>query len=749
MKGFSSASIPVGAFMQSNQGYNMVDVLSTYKFTYEFLINKTVEATYSLCGGQDTYGFGMQIRTGGTWILYFKDKLGAIQSLNGLAFSDFVVGYNKMELTFDLPSKTVSATVNGHTLSIVHTLDSQLGLDGKYFRFFSGATDSIEPLYFKFSENLSVLAEYIFSEQSLMSDKITTTSVRDDFKNLIGGSNSIYFVGTVGGVTYGKYFKNQDIANPFKFGYDLYWNQNARDYLRVNPINSLGDSINEAGYALLKRVLPNELPYHVFEYLQMPDLPIFDTSDRLYWKVAIEADPMYVGGIAGKERYFHKTWLNFNWINSYIEEDYKGLLNAVDVKVNAVGQDNVTTSISDIFLLPSKYNSLNKSISTLNPKNLGSWYISRTLGFGRTDNNQEYLLFDYVGATMVMQRGLNLCCSLDNGKSWNIGVPVSSINSLSAYPVSLVRILSTGRIIVFSSYKDAYYSDDNLATLTPCTTLDSAGNPYVFHTPVSSSLPGGYFMDFHNFIEDGSLLLFANYANSAVGAAPSNFWYSLDMGVTWKVFWTFGQNPRFTDNGSTYGGTGGTLLGDASNSIITRHVHAINKGSDGNYYACTGDNNFEMHFLKLSYNSGLDQWTVSDMLLSPATSWQRLRGIGIIEYGGYIYWGSDGTQADTVGGIVYNQRGIYRCLPYDLNDITKHELLQELTDEAFYFAAGEDGVIYCGMDAGNAFIYTSVDHGATWVQRPLIFNNESIRPAHYSQTKKLVIMSRYVFQQIN
>ena len=74
------------------------------------------------------------------------------------------------------------------------------------------------------------------------------------------------------------------------------------------------------------------------------------------------------------------------------------------------------------------------------------------------------------------------------------------------------------------------------------------------------------------------------------GATPVNIYYSTDNGHTVKIAYSFGQNPRFRDNGSGCGGTTGTTLGDAANPVICRHLHCVAYNpADHAVYACAGD----------------------------------------------------------------------------------------------------------------------------------------------------------------
>jgi hypothetical protein len=215
------------------------------------------------------------------------------------------------------------------------------------------------------------------------------------------------------------------------------------------------------------------------------------------------------------------------------------------------------------------------------------------------------------------------------------------------------------------------------------------------------------------FVEYEGISVLGNYANVNMGASPINLYYSLD-GITWKVFYTFGQNPFVTDNGTANGGVGGTLLGDPNNMLTARHIHAINIGGDGNFYVCTGDSDQadEMHFMKCSYNKITDTWVVNDLLTGDSRKWQRMRALGVFERNGYLYWGSDGGYSFTYGGVVFGYYGIYKCAVSDINDPTKHILLQPLTDACYSFV-NVGHIVFAGLQSYGS-VYISFDYGETW-----------------------------------
>ncbi len=322
--------------------------------------------------------------------------------------------------------------------------------------------------------------------------------------------------------------------------------------------------------------------------------------------------------------------------------------------------------------------------------------------------------------------------SSNNGISYNQGVKVTGIFATD----NKARILGNGNIVLFCGNK-IYYSNNNMTTITPCNVLNIDGSPYVYHTPVNPAYPGGYFNFMGGFAENDGVAVMGTYTNASMGASPVNLYYSLD-GITWKVFYTFGQNPDFTDNGTAQGGTGGTLLGDPDNPLLARHIHSVNIGQDGNFYACTGDNDGEMHFLKCSYNKISDTWSTEDLLSAESRTWQRMRALGVYERNGYLYWGSDGPGTFTYNGVQYDCLGIYKCAVADINDASKHILLKSLTDACYSFL-NADHIVFAGMQS-YGYVYISYDYGETWTAyaKPGWMNG-TVQGVWYNQMYKYLV----------
>lgn len=391
-----------------------------------------------------------------------------------------------------------------------------------------------------------------------------------------------------------------------------------------------------------------------------------------------------------------------------------GLLPATTYQIRAYATNGIGTSYGN--LLSFTTNPIPNTDVTFTKLNDGT--LLHSLGNKRVN-------FKSVGSDNYVKYSSN------NGNTYNQGVKVTGFFTED----NQARILDNGTIVLFAGSK-IFYSTDNLSTITPCTVLNKDGSPYTLHTPVNPSYPGAYYNFMGGFAGNNGVYVMGNYANNSMGASPVNLYYSLD-GITWKVFYIFGQNIHYTDNGTAMGGTGGNVLGDPANPLYARHVHAVNVGGDGNFYVCTGDADNEIHIMKCTYNSGTDKWTTTDLLNAASRTWQRMRGLGLYERNGYLYWGSDGSGTFTYNGVTYNSLGIYKCAVADINDPTKHILLQTLTDACYSFV-NSDNVVFAGLQS-YGFVYISYDYGETWTayQKPAWWTG-SVQSVWYNQLNKYI-----------
>ena len=189
-----------------------------------------------------------------------------------------------------------------------------------------------------------------------------------------------------------------------------------------------------------------------------------------------------------------------------------------------------------------------------------------------------------------------------------------------------------------------------------------------------------------------------------------------------KVAYSFGQNPHFRDNGSGGGGSKGTLLGDADNPVVCRHIHCVTYNpSEKAFYACTGDfgrpgelERRECHWLRGTYDASADAWQWKVIVSDAMNSRYKCGGINFVD--GKLYWISDSN-----GPKPYD-RGVFRCDPADIARPEKHTRLFNPGVESANMII-QDGVIlasHCAPASPMATgIIVSLDLGKTWTQYDL------------------------------
>jgi hypothetical protein len=212
------------------------------------------------------------------------------------------------------------------------------------------------------------------------------------------------------------------------------------------------------------------------------------------------------------------------------------------------------------------------------------------------------------------------------------------------------------------------------------------------------------------------------------GAVPVNIYYSTDHGQTVKIAYSFGQNPVFQQKG------GGVkdLLGDPSNPVVCRHIHAVAYNPAENaFYACTGDHDrtiagrngsgdasvHECHWLRGTYDEAKDVWDWKVLVSVNSNSRFKSGGINFVD--GQLYWAAD---ANGTNGKMPHDRGIFRCSPGQLADPDKHTMLFNPKYESANMII-QDKVILSAHYAPaspyhTGFIY-SPDLGRTWAQYDL------------------------------
>lgn len=326
------------------------------------------------------------------------------------------------------------------------------------------------------------------------------------------------------------------------------------------------------------------------------------------------------------------------------------------------------------------------------------------------DSQREHKAFGHTDREVML--------SEDCGRTWPHRLAFADARN-----ITFSCILAGGNI-VFATRERLYVSTDNLRTCREVIVKGLDGEDYLPHTPQNPDLPGWYFHTLPGVnswdVHGTEMLVWGNYCNVVGGAAPVNIYYSTDGGETVKIAYSFGQSPRFRDNGTPGGGTEGTWLGNPDNPVLCRHVHCVsyNPAEDA-FYACTGDGDrpegLECHWLRGTYDAAADRWDWRVIISDHLNSRYKAGGINFVD--GELYWISDSN-----GPEPYD-RGIFRCRPEDIGDKQRHTLLFNPEVESGSLLI-EDGVFlaaHCGPASPlNTGIIISVDGGQSWAQHDLV-----------------------------
>jgi hypothetical protein len=307
--------------------------------------------------------------------------------------------------------------------------------------------------------------------------------------------------------------------------------------------------------------------------------------------------------------------------------------------------------------------------------------------------------------------------SEDNGHTWP-----HSAEFPEAENITFSCLLKNGNIL-FATRQQLYLSTDNLSSFREIIVKNREGADYLPHTPQNPDQPGWYFHPLdgiHTWDIDGKeMLVWGNYCNVLGGPVPVNIYYSTDSGQTIKLAYSFGQNPHFQEKGTEPA----ARLGDPTNSVLCRHVHAVTYNpAERAFYACTGDINRghgnECHWLRGVYDAQHDNWDWEVLVSADANSRYKSGGINCVD--GLLYWAADANGPKRPDENY--DRGIFRCAPADLADPTKHTMLFNPEFELANMII-EDGVIVAGHCAPASTYATGItfspDMGKTWAQYDL------------------------------
>jgi hypothetical protein len=395
--------------------------------------------------------------------------------------------------------------------------------------------------------------------------------------------------------------------------------------------------------------------------------------------------------------------------------------------------DNTNTFLDtpnqDIFL--TNYNSGGSPIYEANQSTIGYFYIADLLS--EEDINVINNAFDYYFSQLtpedqifetdelyykvnrdvevnnpciLYQEGLRkllatndtLYFTYDGGSSYTKYAFPSTQKIASAY------VWNDNTISLFHKDLNAYYSDDSLQTLNSSDILEEDGTAYTFHTPANSSFPGNYFNVLNRIksdtVDGREIAFLPAYVNVSGGAAPVILWMSIDKGVSWRVGYEFGQNPNYRDDGTTDGGTTGTLLGDPANPIVVAHIHDVVVGVEDSVIFCTGDNIAESKWFR--------SYFINDSTLS-TDSIASYYLAGRYKTGG-LHWENDSLTFGSDDNLVGTDLGVFRTDYANIAIPGNHRKLASVGTTWNMFE--RDSIII--HSAFNGVLSYSKDDGNTW-----------------------------------
>jgi hypothetical protein len=294
------------------------------------------------------------------------------------------------------------------------------------------------------------------------------------------------------------------------------------------------------------------------------------------------------------------------------------------------------------------------------------------------------------------------------------GANYKSIAFAAADEIEMSYIFANGDVM-FATRDKIYRAGVAFGSYSEVTVKDTDDSPYTPHTPADADYPGNYFRQLDAItpctIDGTEVAVWGNYGNLGDGANPVNVYYTKDNGVTIKVAYTFGQNPTYRDDGTYDGGATGTLLGDATNDSICRHVHSIACDEENStFYVTTGDfdrtSKYECHWLKGVYNLSEDSWVWSFVVSASNATRYKSGGMHFVD--GYIYFVSDATD----GGAP--ELGVFKCLPADITNTENHTRLYAASEVLTVMQIDGNNMIAANAGTADNAVYVSSDLGSNW-----------------------------------
>jgi hypothetical protein len=271
--------------------------------------------------------------------------------------------------------------------------------------------------------------------------------------------------------------------------------------------------------------------------------------------------------------------------------------------------------------------------------------------------------------------------SVDNSQTWGTSTTYADYDKIQS-----AHIFRNGNILLQQNDNKLILTDYTLSSTEEISVYDSSGSLYTPHTPANASYPGAYYYT-HRYTtntDETDVYCWGNYGNVNQGATPTNIYYTTDYGKTVKIAYEFGQNSARTDDGTSSSGTGGTLLGDSGNSVVTKHTHCVeyNPNTD-KWYCFTGDTNVtspandEIHWLEGTYTSSTDSWSWSVLNFGASIEeTSKLKSVECFFHDGWLYYCADATNVATSN----DENGIWRVPDDSITDLSKHQKIYDTPD---------------------------------------------------------------------
>jgi len=380
-------------------------------------------------------------------------------------------------------------------------------------------------------------------------------------------------------------------------------------------------------------------------------------------------------------------------------------------RTNGTDSAGTKTAIYNHLVKLKNYNPNGDDIVVFRTKNI-KIYKERTQGIKR------YTLVFVNGTYRVgwITDTTTYVYSSDGGVTYTESAPNADWGPMA----SLYYYVTTkGTAIIMDCKKNKVWRSTNRGvSWTQIIVKDKYGADMTFHTPANALYPGNYFAPYYEIDEktyddDSTLAAWGVYGNAdyyGQGAGPISCFYTKDDFVSIKQYYTFGQHLTHKDNGTIYGGITGTILGDATNPLVCRHVHIIKYNQyDDSWYIFTGDGDKNI-CLKYNYDKIADAWTTATIFNSTLAN-QQIVDI-YFDADGYAYFGIDNPRT-----------AIYKVLLSEINDVTKYICLKDIsaaaTPDLFYTIKKKGNLIIAfsfafGYIPETNNIYVSTDNGVTW-----------------------------------